>query len=83
MHTIRLKINDNVYQKVMGLLNKFDKNELEIIPESNDYAENKKYLDTELEEIINEKATFISMEEAEARLEERIRKHEQTRNNKG
>ncbi len=83
MHTIRLKINDNVYQKVMGLLNKFDKNELEIIPESTEYGENKKYLDAELEEIINEKATFITMEEAEARLEERIRKHEQTRNHKG
>ncbi|MFW5663860.1 MAG: tRNA pseudouridine synthase A [Bacteroidota bacterium] len=76
MHTIRLKINDNVYKKVMGILNKFDKNQLEIIPESNDYAESKKYLDAELEEIIHEKATFISMEEVETRLEDRIKKHE-------
>ena len=83
MPTIRLKVNDHIYQKLMWLLSKFDKSELEIIPESTDYVENKNYLDAELEEIINEKATFISMEEAEARLEERIRKHEQTRNNKG
>jgi hypothetical protein len=80
MHTIRLKVNDDVYQKLMWFLKKFDKSELEIIPESHDYVENKKYLDAELAEIINKKATFFSIEEADAQLEERIKKHEQPKN---
>lgn len=80
MPTIRLKVNDHIYQKLMWLLSKFDKSELEIIPESHDYAKNKKYLDAELAEIVSEKANFTDLEDADSQLEERIKKFEKNPN---
>lgn len=60
----------------MWLLGKFSKDEVEIIKEDASYIENKSYLETELNEIIDGKAKFVALEEAEQRLENVIRKHE-------
>jgi len=69
MHTIKLKISDNIYDKLLYLLNKFDKSELEIITDDKDFNDNKRYLEAELNEIISGKSTVISMEDFDARLE--------------
>lgn len=69
MHTLRLRVNDRVYDKLIWLLSKFNKDEVEIIPENIDFATNQKYLDGELNEILEGKARFIEMDEAEQRLE--------------
>ncbi|MEI6050243.1 MAG: tRNA pseudouridine synthase A [Bacteroidota bacterium] len=76
MHTLRLKVNDRVYEKLIWLLNKFNKDEVEIIPEPSDFAKNQEYLYGELNEILDGKANFIKMEEAEQRFENVINKHE-------
>jgi hypothetical protein len=76
MHTLKLKVHDKVYDKLIWLLSKFNKEEIEIIPESSDFASNKKYLDSELNDILTGKANFIEMDEAEQRLEKVIKKHE-------
>lgn len=76
MHTLRLRVNDRVYDKFIWLLSKFNKDEIEIIPETNDFTKNQKYLAGELNEILNGKAKFIEMEEAEERLENIIKKNE-------
>jgi hypothetical protein len=34
MHTVKLRVNDLVHEKLIQLLNKFDKNEVEIINET-------------------------------------------------
>jgi hypothetical protein len=69
MHTIKLKINDNIYDKLLFLLNKFDKSELEIITDDNEFNDNKRYLEAELNEIISGKSTFIGLEDLDSRLE--------------
>ncbi len=76
MQTIRLNISDKIYDRLMLLLSKFTKDEVEIIKEDATYVQNKSYLEAELNEIVDAKAKFVSLEEAEQRLENVIRKHE-------
>jgi len=76
MQTIRLNISDKIYVCLMRLLGKFSKDEVEIIKEDAAFVENKSYLETELNEIIDGKSKFVELEDAEQRLENVIRKHE-------
>ena len=76
MHTLKLKINDQVYDKFILLLGKFTNDEVEIILDESNFNETKKYLDAELDEITSGKATFLTINEAEQRLENLIKKHE-------
>lgn len=76
MHTVKLKVNDGVYDKLIELLSKFERDEVEIIHETSDFAKNQNYLTNELNEILTGKATFIEVNEAEQRLENIIKKHE-------
>jgi len=76
MHTLRLKVNDKVYDKLLWLLGKFDKDEIEIIADASDFIKNQKYLDQELNEILDGTANFMEIDEAEQRLENVIIKHE-------
>lgn len=78
MHTVKLRVNDGVYEKLIGLLSKFNKDEVEIISETSDFAKNQKLLANELTEILNGQARFIEMDEADQRLENIIIKHEGT-----
>ena len=76
MHTIRLKINDKVYDKIIWLLSKFNKQEVEIINEDAEFFENQKYLERELSEMLSGDASFIEIDEAEERLEKVIKQNE-------
>ena len=76
MHTIRLKINDKVYDKIIWLLSKFNKQEVEIINEDAEFFENQKYLEKELSEMLSGDASFIEIDEAEERLEKIIKQNE-------
>lgn len=78
MQTVRLKINDKVYDKVMWLLSKFNRNEIEIIPDDPSYIEYQKYLQKELDEINDGKAKFHTIVELETRLDNVIKKRENT-----
>ncbi len=51
MHTLKLHISDSIYDKVMWLLKKFDKSEIEIISEDAEFAANKMYLHEELNKL--------------------------------
>jgi hypothetical protein len=76
MHTIKLKIDDRIYDKLIRQLSEFSKDEVEIVIDETNYTEIKKYLDAELDDIKSGNANFLTVEEAEQRLENRIRKHE-------
>lgn len=76
MHTLRLNVNEKVYDKLLKLLGKFSEDEIEIISETFDLKINQKYLDHELKEILNGSARFIELDEVEQRLENVILKHE-------
>lgn len=72
MHTIQLKINDKVYDRFLWLLSKFNKDEVEIISEDQDFILTKDYLQRELDEIQSGNAKFISQSELESRLNQII-----------
>lgn len=76
MHTIKLKIDDRIYDKLIRQLSVFSKDEVEIVIDETNYTKIKKYLDAELDDITSGNAKFLTVEEAEQRLENRIRKHE-------
>lgn len=76
MHTIRLKISDKVYDKLIWLLGKFNKDEVEILSDTESYSETQIYLEKELNEIYSGEASFDSLEEFDAKLENSIRANE-------
>ena len=76
MHTVKLRVKDGVYDKLLLLLSKFNTDEVEIINESSEFSNDQHYLSNELNEILIGKAKFIEMEEAEHRLENLIKRHE-------
>ncbi len=76
MHTIRLKVDDKIYDKLLWFLSKFSKDEIEIVAENSAFDNDQKYLEKELNEIISGEAKFMSVEEAEERLEKSIKQHE-------
>lgn len=78
MQTIRLRINDKIYDKLIWLLSKFNNDEVEIISENAEFIENQKYLNSELNEIIQGKAKFLDIYEVNQRLETIIAKNENT-----
>ena len=76
MHTLKLLVKDSVYDKLVGFLNKFSKDEIDIISDSSEFERDKNYLEGELREILNGEAHFMEMNEAEQQLENIIKKHE-------
>ena len=72
MPTIQLKISDKVYDKFLWLLSKFNKEEVEILNEDQDFISAKKYLQKELDEINSGNASFFSQTEFESRLDQII-----------
>jgi hypothetical protein len=76
MHTIKLKVSEKVYENFLWLLKRFREDEVEIIHEDPGFYETKKQLEGELAAIKKGEANFSSLEEADQRLEETIRKHE-------
>ncbi len=76
MQTIRLRVNDKVYEKLVWLLKKFNKTDIGIISEDENFLKDKAFLQGELNEIDNGKAVFYSLEELEDELDKVISKHE-------
>jgi hypothetical protein len=79
MHTIKLRIGDQVYDKFIRQLSEFSKDEVEIVMDEANQSEIKKYLNDELEDVISGNAKFLTMNEAEQLLETRIKMHENHR----
>ncbi len=73
MKTIKLEISNKIYDKVLWLLEQFNSEDLKIIDDNKTI---KNYLSKELETIDNGTAEFISLEELDKVLEERISKYE-------
>lgn len=76
MQTIRLRVNDKIYEKLLWLLKKFNKSDIELIAEDDNFLEEKAYLHGELHDIDNGDSKFYSIEQLEVELEKVIAKHE-------
>ena len=76
MMTIRLQVHEAIYDKLMWLLGKFSREEIQIIPEPDNFEKNRQYLASEMEEILSGNAEFVDIKEAENRLRELVRESE-------
>jgi len=76
MPTIKIKVSDKIYQKLMAMLRSFSKEEVEIVQEDSDFEQNQAYLQAELKEMDEGNAEFESEETVNERLNNVIRKHE-------
>ena len=76
MQILRLRVDDKIYKKFMWLLSKFEKNEIEIISEEQEFLSTQRYLQKELDEIESGKAKFYTQTELDNRLNEVISKYE-------
>lgn len=76
MQIVKLKVNDLIYDQLIQVLSKFNKNELEIIDDQTDFEMNQVYLKGELSEIVKEEATFYEIDQLEEKLERIIQQYE-------
>jgi len=76
MENIHLKVNTKeAYKDLMDFLEKFDKNQLEIIPDS-DFEKQKANLQKELEAIEEGNSDLMDIEEYDSYLEKVINEYE-------
>lgn len=76
MQTIRLRVNEKVYKHLMWFLNKFSKDELEIIEENEEFLSIQENLHRDLEIVENGRPEFIDVQQLDDELESTIRKYE-------
>ena len=76
MTTVKLKINDSVYDKIMWFISKFSKDEVEIVEDDTLFLEQKLYLESELKEINEGNAELIDFDEASSMLDKEIERRE-------
>ncbi len=76
MQTIRLRVNNKIYKQLMWFLERFKKDEIQIIKEDSEFISVQEYLNSELYKVENNKADFISLDQLDQELENTIRKYE-------
>lgn len=78
MHTLTIRVEDTSYSEVINFIMAISKNEVEILDDTSeiDWNKRKQYLDNKISIIENGKATFLTIEEADQRLNDVISKYE-------
>ena len=76
MQTIRLRVNERIYKNLMWFLKRFNKEEIQVIEENEEFLSIQEYLKKELEAIENGSAEFISLEDLDNTLESTIQEYE-------
>ena len=76
MQTIRLRVNEKIYKNLMWFLSRFNKEEIQVIQEDDEFLSVKHYLEKELKNIENGNVESIGIEQLDKDLEATIRKYE-------
>jgi len=76
METIRLEFNSEIKAKILEFLSSFSSDELHIIDEDSEFAENKRKLQARADKINTGTAEYSSFEELDSLLEKTISKYE-------
>ncbi len=76
MQTIRLRVSNRIYKNLMWFLKRFDKDEIQVIQESDEFLSVQEYLQEELSKVEEGSAKFISLDNLENDLDDTIKKHE-------
>ncbi len=76
MQTIRLRVNNRIYKNLMWFLSKFNKEEIQVIEEDNEFLSVQEYLEKELKMLETGTSELVSIDDIESHLETTIKKHE-------
>ena len=76
MQTIRLRVSDKLYKKLLSLLSRFSEKDIQVIAENEEFLSIHQYLSKELRQIESGDAEFIEVDQLEKEIEATIRKHE-------
>ena len=78
MHTLTIRVEDDSYSKVINFIKTINSDKVEILDDTLEinWVKRKEYLDDKISTIENGKANFISLEEANQRLNDIISKYE-------
>lgn len=76
MQTIRLRVNDKVYKNLMWFLERFKKDEIQVINENSEFISIQNYLRGELDQLESGNSEFVTIDQLENDLEQTIRKYE-------
>ena len=76
MQTIRLRVSEKIIGNLLSLLSRFKKEEIEIITEDEEFVSVQNYLKAELRKLEEGKATYITLDDLDRALEEKIKGYE-------
>jgi len=76
MQTIRLRVNDKIYKNLMWLLSRFNREEIQVIEENDEFLSVCQYLEKELVNLENGNVDFIGIDQLNEDLEATINKYE-------
>lgn len=72
MQTLKLRVSDRMYDKLMQVFIQMDPSEVEVLDQDASFEASRKYLHTELQEILEGKATFHSLDELDKNLDKML-----------
>ncbi len=76
MQTIRLRVSNRIFKNLMWFLKRFNKDEIQVIQESDEFLSVQEYLKEELSKVEEGNAEFLSLDELEEDLDSTINKYE-------
>jgi hypothetical protein len=76
MATIKLKVSDNILDKVLWLLSQFKKEDLQILESNHNFEETKAYVQKELKRLETGESASFSIQEVDNLLENTVRGYE-------
>ena len=71
MKTLKLEVNNEIYDQLISILKQFNSKDLKVLTD-NTFEEDKNYLKNQLKELDTENAKYISIDELDSILEETI-----------
>lgn len=75
MQTIRLRVNDRIYKNLIRVHSKYNREDIEVIEEDDNYLSIQQYLEKELSSVEDGSAEYIDIEELEKSLDDTIRRY--------
>jgi len=76
MQTIRIRVNDKIYKRLLKVLSRYNYEDIQIIEENDNFISTQQYLIKELEKLKKGDSGFMDINQLENDLETTIRKYE-------
>ena len=74
MQTIRIRVNDKIYKRLLKVLSRYNYEDIQIIEENDNFISTEQYLIKELEKLKKGDSGFMDINQLEDDLESVIRK---------